>query len=56
MTVRVCEACGSPIYRPTPEQILCDLCMATIDTQTDLLLELEYFEDPYSDLFHDFDE
>jgi hypothetical protein len=50
MVIRTCEACGAPIYRPTPEQILCDLCMRVIDEQTDLLLELEYF-DPDNDLF-----
>ncbi len=45
MKVRCCEACGNPIWDADPTDILCDLCMQVIDEQTELLLEMQYFED-----------
>lgn len=44
MTVKHCEACGAPIWKPGPGQLLCDLCMKVINEQIDLLLEMRYFD------------
>ena len=44
MTVRLCEACAAPIYKPEEGQLLCDLCAKTIDEATDLYLEIYYYE------------
>jgi hypothetical protein len=49
MTIRICEACGSFIYRPASWQILCDLCARVLDAQVELLLELEHLEDTDDD-------
>jgi hypothetical protein len=47
MTVRYCEACATPILDPEPKRLpLCDLCMATVDEDTELLLESWYFDSP----------
>jgi hypothetical protein len=45
MTVRDCEACGTPIFDAEPDDLLCALFAKVIDTQTDLLLEMQHFED-----------
>jgi hypothetical protein len=44
MTIRDCEACGAPIFDAEPDDLLCDLCSKVIDTQTDLLLEMRFFD------------
>jgi hypothetical protein len=56
MTIRICEACGAPIFHPTPDQILCSLCLLTIDEQTELLLEMQHFEPGFDELWDEFPE
>jgi rubrerythrin len=42
--VRTCEACGSP-FIPEKNELLCPICNATIDEETDLLLEQQHFDE-----------
>jgi hypothetical protein len=42
MSPRVCEACGRPLDSDHPH--LCSLCAATIDRDTEALLEREHFD------------
>jgi predicted amidophosphoribosyltransferase len=51
VTIKVCEACGAPIYDAEPNALLCDLCAKTIDAQTELLLEMQHFEPGFDELW-----
>jgi Zn finger protein HypA/HybF involved in hydrogenase expression len=43
MTVRKCEACGTP-YQPEADELLCPTCHSAIDQLAEEALEARHFD------------